>query len=220
MFLRTGLRHIHGPSGIHDVILNPRRAPVSFEDKTLVCRDCGNEFTFTAGEQEFYEQKGFTNEPQRCRDCRQARKQQRGGPMTTDRPSTSGNYRSEGYARSGNEYGSNRNSGYGSPMRGDEYERSNDYGGSYNNGNDYSRDNNYGGMSRSNEYGNSRYGNEGFARQERVQHETICAQCGRPTTVPFVPRAGRPVYCQECFAQRRGPTVERSPRPDSGYNRF
>lgn len=191
---------------------------MSFEDKTLVCRDCGNEFTFTAGEQEFYEQKGFTNEPQRCRDCRQSRKQQRGGAASPDRPSTSGNYRSEGYARGGNDFGSNRSSDYGSPMPGNEYARSNDYGGSYDSGG--SRGNDYGGVSRGNDYGNSRYGNEGYARQERVQHETVCAQCGRPTTVPFVPRAGRPVYCQECFTQRRGPTAERGPRRDSGFNRF
>ena len=34
-----------------------------YEDKTLVCKDCGNEFVFTAGEQEFYAEKGFVNEP-------------------------------------------------------------------------------------------------------------------------------------------------------------
>lgn len=45
-----------------------------YEDKTLVCKDCGNEFVFTAGEQAFYAEKGFENEPQRCRDCRAARK--------------------------------------------------------------------------------------------------------------------------------------------------
>lgn len=45
-----------------------------YEDKTLVCKECGNEFVFTAGEQEFYAEKGFQNEPQRCRSCRQARK--------------------------------------------------------------------------------------------------------------------------------------------------
>jgi CxxC-x17-CxxC domain-containing protein len=44
------------------------------EDKKLVCKDCGNEFVFTQGEQEFYASKGFVNEPQRCRDCRDARK--------------------------------------------------------------------------------------------------------------------------------------------------
>lgn len=46
------------------------------QDKKLVCRDCGNEFVFTVGEQEFYEEKGFTNEPVRCMDCRKARKTQ------------------------------------------------------------------------------------------------------------------------------------------------
>jgi DNA replicative helicase MCM subunit Mcm2 (Cdc46/Mcm family) len=43
-------------------------------DKTLVCKDCGNEFVFTEGEQEFYAEKGFTNEPTRCKDCRAAKK--------------------------------------------------------------------------------------------------------------------------------------------------
>ncbi|MCH5199315.1 MAG: zinc-ribbon domain containing protein [Oscillospiraceae bacterium] len=45
-----------------------------YEDKTLVCKDCGAEFVFTAGEQEFYAEKGFVNEPQRCKACRDARK--------------------------------------------------------------------------------------------------------------------------------------------------
>ncbi|HEX3016185.1 MAG TPA: zinc-ribbon domain containing protein [Desulfobacteria bacterium] len=48
-----------------------------FEDKTLTCRDCGAEFVFTASEQEFFAEKGFTNEPGRCLPCRQLRKQQR-----------------------------------------------------------------------------------------------------------------------------------------------
>ena len=50
-------------------------------DKTLTCRDCGTDFVFTAAEQDFYAEKGFTNEPGRCPDCRAARKQQnnRGG---------------------------------------------------------------------------------------------------------------------------------------------
>ena len=46
-------------------------------DKTLVCSDCGNEFVFTEGEQAFYAEKGFTNEPKRSPECRKARKQQR-----------------------------------------------------------------------------------------------------------------------------------------------
>ena len=49
------------------------------QDKSLTCRDCGREFTFTASEQEFYAQKGFTNEPGRCPECRAANKAARGG---------------------------------------------------------------------------------------------------------------------------------------------
>ena len=45
-----------------------------YQDETLKCRDCGNEFVFTAGEQEFYASRGFENEPSRCKDCRIARK--------------------------------------------------------------------------------------------------------------------------------------------------
>ena len=46
-------------------------------DKTIVCKDCHKEFVFTEGEQEFYKEKGFENEPQRCPECRKARKQKR-----------------------------------------------------------------------------------------------------------------------------------------------
>jgi CxxC-x17-CxxC domain-containing protein len=45
-----------------------------YEDRTLICKDCGQEFVFTAGEQEFFAEKGFTNDPQRCKDCRIKRK--------------------------------------------------------------------------------------------------------------------------------------------------
>jgi len=51
---------------------------VSYTDKTLVCSDCGESFTFTAGEQEFHASKGFTREPRRCPNCRRLKKQQNG----------------------------------------------------------------------------------------------------------------------------------------------
>jgi CxxC-x17-CxxC domain-containing protein len=188
---------------------------VSFEDKTLVCRDCGEAFTFTAGEQEFYAQKGFTNEPMRCRNCRRARKEQRNGGSTGERSYGGGGYRSEGNSRGGADFG-----------MGGGYSQGNDYGNSYSQGNDYGnsypqRGNDYGSAGRGSDYGASGgYGSEGYVRRERVQHETVCAQCGRPTTVPFVPSGGRPVYCQECFAQRRGPSAGRGPSRGGGYNRF
>ncbi len=46
-------------------------------DKTLICKDCGTEFVFTEGEQAFYAEKGFENEPTRCAECRKARKNAR-----------------------------------------------------------------------------------------------------------------------------------------------
>ncbi len=136
---------------------------MSFTDKTLTCRDCGNPFTFTTGEQEFYAQKGFDNEPTRCADCRRTRKAQR----------------SEG--------------GYGNDRGGDSY------GGGYSSG---------GGG-----YSSGGGGGGSYGRTERVQHQTVCSSCGKQTTVPFVPRGDRPVYCNECFAQQRDNRA-------GGYNRY
>jgi DNA-directed RNA polymerase subunit RPC12/RpoP len=44
------------------------------KDKTIKCKDCEQEFVFTVKEQEFYKEKGFTNDPVRCPDCRKKRK--------------------------------------------------------------------------------------------------------------------------------------------------
>ncbi|MBI2759877.1 MAG: zinc-ribbon domain containing protein [Chloroflexi bacterium] len=52
---------------------------MTYTDKTLTCSDCGADFTFTAGEQEFHASKGFTNAPGRCPTCRAARRAQRDG---------------------------------------------------------------------------------------------------------------------------------------------
>ncbi len=52
---------------------------MSFEDKSLQCSDCGTTFTFSAEEQEFFQSRGYTNEPKRCPSCRQARKSERYG---------------------------------------------------------------------------------------------------------------------------------------------
>lgn len=93
---------------------------MEYRDKTLKCAECGSEFVFTAGEQQFYAEKGFRNEPKRCKAC----KAKRG-------PSGSG---------------------------------------------------------------------QGPARAVTT---TTCSQCGKETTVPFRLTQGRPVYCRECFQQRR-----------------
>ena len=73
---------------------------MSYADKTLTCQDCGMDFVFTAGEQEFYAQKGFTNEPSRCPSCRQARKASGGG-----RGRSSGGYGGDSYGGGRGGYG-------------------------------------------------------------------------------------------------------------------
>ena len=50
---------------------------MSFIDRTLTCRDCGIAFIFTAGEQDFYQSKGLTNQPGRCPECRTLRREGR-----------------------------------------------------------------------------------------------------------------------------------------------
>ena len=94
---------------------------MEYHDRVLKCVECGAEFVFTAGEQMFFADKGFKNEPKRCKDCKSKR-----GTST----STTGNV-------------------------------------------------------------------------QRSETRTTCSQCGKETTVPFKPTQGRPVYCRECFQQRR-----------------
>lgn len=120
-------------------------------DRTLTCRDCGQQFTFTAGEQAFYQEQGFS-EPRRCPACRQARKSQR---------NASGGYDSAGggYSSSG---------GY-------------DSGG----------------------YGGGGGGGGGYSSGPRQMYPATCSNCGQATEVPFLPRGDKPVYCRECFQERR-----------------
>jgi len=73
---------------------------LSYADKVLSCRDCGQAFTFTAGEQEFHASKGFENEPSRCPECRAARKAARG-----EGGGYGGGYSSGGYGGGGGGYG-------------------------------------------------------------------------------------------------------------------
>ena len=105
-----------------------------FTDKQLKCADCGADFTFSAGEQERFQQLGFTNEPRRCAPCRAARKASGGGG------------------------GGGGGGGYG--------------------------------------------GGGGGGRKEMFS--VVCSECGKPAQVPFKPRGDRPVFCSDCFAQRRG----------------
>lgn len=92
-----------------------------YNDKVITCIECHSQFVFTAGEQTFYAEKGFKNEPKRCKNC----KSKRAEPFSATRS------------------------------------------------------------------------------QPRAVTVTVCSQCGKETTVPFKLTQGRPVYCLQCFQQRR-----------------
>jgi CxxC-x17-CxxC domain-containing protein len=75
-----------------------------YEDRNIACADCGQEFVFTASEQAFYAEKGFTDPPKRCKPCRQARKAQR----------NSGGYGDDSYGGGSSSYGGGSSGGYSS----------------------------------------------------------------------------------------------------------
>ena len=65
---------------------------MSYTDKTLTCADCGTNFTFSADDQSYHAQKGFTNEPKRCPTCRAAKREQRGESSYGSGYSSGGGY--------------------------------------------------------------------------------------------------------------------------------
>ena len=89
---------------------------MSYADQTLSCRDCGQDFVFTSGEQDFFAQKGFTNAPSRCPACRASRRGGQGGGSGSYGGSgyDSRPYSSGGYGAGGGGYGSG---GYGRQER-------------------------------------------------------------------------------------------------------
>jgi len=58
---------------------------MSYQDKSIRCADCGQEFAFTASEQQFFSEKGFTNEPKRCPTCRRSRRDRGSGSQSVSR---------------------------------------------------------------------------------------------------------------------------------------
>lgn len=86
---------------------------MAYADKTLTCRDCGREFTFSAGEQEFYASRGLMHEPGRCPECRASRKASGGAGAGGSYGGDRGGYSDRGYGSDRGGYGSDR--GYGAP---------------------------------------------------------------------------------------------------------
>ena len=104
---------------------NEKGSRMTNEDRTLSCNECGQSFIFSADDQAYHAEKGYTNEPKRCPACRQAKRAQRN--------------------------------------------------------------------------------DDGFDRGGREMHPVVCAECGKDTTVPFLPRGDRPVYCSDCFRRQGTP---------------
>jgi CxxC-x17-CxxC domain-containing protein len=119
-------------------------------DKTITCRDCGEAFTFTAGEQAFYQERGYS-EPQRCASCRAEKKAQRAAS-------------------------------------------------SYDGGSSYSSGGSRGG------YSSGGYSGGGYSGGSRQMYPAVCSSCGKETEVPFQPRLDKPVYCRDCFRDKRPAT--------------
>lgn len=147
---------------------------MEFQDRALQCLDCRKEFVFSAGEQEFYERKGFKETPKRCKTCREMRKARRDGGMGSSGSSHAsggyGGHTSQGMMMHDDDLGSDPDS------------IGNRVGGGYSRA----------GM------GSSPPG------AGRDLHDAVCVSCGAHARVPFRPAAGRPVYCRDCYASRQG----------------
>ena len=101
---------------------------MEFQDRMLTCIDCGTQFVFTAGEQLFFHDKQFRNEPKRCKSC----KTKRVSVLSAAPPRASFHH------------------GPG-----------------------------------------------------KIETQAVCSQCGKQTTVPFRPTQGRPIFCRDCFRDKK-----------------
>ena len=163
---------------------------VAFEDKTLQCIDCGESFPHTAEDQERYAGRGFTNDPKRCRPCREKRKEEVAGPAIEGFEDKSfecvdcaqtfvhaakdqAYYAERGFTNEPKRCPDCRNK---RKERARESRRRGGGGGG---------------------------GGGGMDRGPRPSFEAVCAECGVTTTVPFKPTQGRPVYCRDCFRAQR-----------------
>ena len=206
---------------------------MTYEDRTLVCSSCNSEFVFTAGEQEFYAEKGLTSEPKRCKACRKARKRQQG-------PKKDGIYRSPAFENSapshqkvrgrGGRNARGRGKDYRSPGLNDKRPRRDEYRSPAFREIDVIKPEQeyrapgfkeYEGVVPEEEYRspafreldgmniNEEYrapGFQGMAKKyldEKPMFAIVCASCGTEAMVPVLPDEREAVYCQECYKQRK-----------------
>lgn len=147
----------------------------SEQDQMLKCSDCGADFAFTARDQAFYRERGFSP-PRRCRNCRQKRKSDGGGGG------------GGGYGGGGGGYGGG-GGGYGGG------------GGGYGGGG--GGRSSYGGGGGGYGGGGGGYGGGGGGGEQRESFKVVCSSCGVETSVPFKPDPNRPIYCRNCYQAQR-----------------
>ena len=186
---------------------------MDFADKELSCIDCGSSFPFTAAEQQFYEEKGLTHEPKRCRNCRQTRKARnpggRGPGAIRGASDGYGPPRHEprmGYDNSNSRGGyGQRNDGpplykadFGPAPWAAQPDRGWDGGGRGRGG----RSGGGGPRGGPNTAGRPSRGGGGFPSAQRF--DATCSDCGSATQVPFQPNGVQPVYCRGCLPKHKG----------------
>mgnify|MGYP000999619885 CR=1 FL=1 len=200
----------------------------SYEDKKLICARCGEEFVFTAGEQEFYASKQLTAEPKRCKTCRNAQKSQR-------RPKDDGIYRSPAFERSapahqkirGAKNYRHRQSDYRSPGLNEKQPRLNEYRSPAFRELDVIKPDQeyrspgfreYESIDPKEEYRapgfselasiniREEYRAPGFQdmstkyKDEKPLFSITCSSCGIETMIPFLPEDDKPAFCKACYA--------------------
>lgn len=137
-------------------------------DRVLVCSDCGKDFVHSAKDQAYYAERGFRNDPKRCRDCREKHKEK----MSAARKRAGGG---SGRPRPGGPPGA----------RGDR---------------PGARGDRPGGRG---DRPTGRGASASSAPPAKTYYQATCSECGASTTVPFKPLPGRPVYCRDCFRAMR-----------------
>jgi CxxC-x17-CxxC domain-containing protein len=195
---------------------------MSYEDRTLTCVQCGAQFAFTAGEQEFFAQRGLGSEPKRCAGCRKAAKQKRPPRGKQAR----GEYRSPAFQSSAPEH--QRGPGRG-PRQGVPGHQNRDYRAPGFTGKPSQAEADYRSPAFSGidtvdpedeyrapgfkEYEHVKpeeeYRSPGFAeyrdrwRDQRPAFSIVCAACGQQAMVPFLPEEKERPLCDACHKAER-----------------
>jgi CxxC-x17-CxxC domain-containing protein len=214
-----------------------REGKMAFEDKKIACVRCGSEFVFTAGEQQFFQERNLGSEPRRCKNCR-ARNKARGGRRGSRE---AGEYRSPAFENSAPDHQKIRSRGRGGPkpgpgrgeyrapgFRGNEIKPEDEYRAPGFRGNEIKPEDEYRAPGfRGNEINPAEeYRAPGFAEasrsytDERPMFSIVCAACGKKAMVPFLPEEVERPLCQECCRAEKTAAAPVPPsRPDEPFSR-